>query len=77
MNYAPNPPNHDPRLVEPVTQHPEAQRLSDFARVSGRLSAALSAEEVVAAILESAAPLVGASAGVVGLVRGDLVEIVG
>ena len=37
----------------------------------------MSEEEVVAAILESAAPLVGASAGVVGLVRGELVEIVG
>jgi serine phosphatase RsbU (regulator of sigma subunit)/anti-sigma regulatory factor (Ser/Thr protein kinase) len=55
----------------------EAQRLSDFARASGRLSAAVTENEVVAAILESAAPLLGASAGVVGLVRGELVEIVG
>ena len=58
-------------------QHLDSQRLSDFARASGRLSAALTEEEVVTAILEGAAPFVGASAGVVGLVRGELVEIVG
>ena len=58
-------------------QRLDSQRLSDFARASGRLSAALTEEEVVTAILEGAAPLVGASAGVVGLVRGELVEIVG
>ena len=62
-----------------LTPHPrwDSQRLSEFARASGRLSAAVTEEEVVAAILEGAAPLVEASAGVVGLVRGELVEIVG
>ncbi len=65
-------------MSNPTThQTVEAQRLSDFARASGRLSAALSEDEVVAAILGSAAPLLGAAAGVVGLVRGDVVEIVG
>ena len=58
-------------------QRLDSQRLSDFAHASGRLSAALTEEEVVAAILEGAGSLVGASAGVVGLVRGELVEIVG
>ncbi len=58
-------------------ERPDSQRLSDFARASGRLSAALTETEVVTAILEGAASLVEASAGVVGLVRGELVEIVG
>ncbi len=72
-------PPRNPTLPNPTSQphQLDSQRLGDFARASGRLSAALTEEQVVAAILESAPLLVGASAGVVGLARGGMIEIAG
>lgn len=67
-----------PRLRWCFVASPQAASLlSRFARASERLASVLSEDEVVGVILEETLPLVGAAAGVVGLTRGENVEVVG